>query len=160
MDTTLIVLGIILLVVGLIGDIVPGLPGVPFSYAALLLLHLTDQYQFSWGVLVLWAVITIVAQVLDYVVPAWGTKRFGGTKLGVWGSTIGLIVGLFTSFLGPWGVIIGPFLGAFIGEKMGDMPNDAALRAAFGSFLGILAGTLMKLICSLWMAWIFFAELF
>lgn len=156
MDTALIIIGILCLIIGIVGDIVPGLPGVPVSYAALLLLHFTDKVQFSWQFLVLWAVITTVAQVLDYVVPAWGTKKFGGSKLGVWGSIAGLFIGLF---MGPWGIILGPFLGAVLGEMMDGKAAGNALWAGLGSFLGIMAGTILKLVCSGMMTFYFIKAL-
>lgn len=157
MEITLIILGILCLIIGIAGDIIPGLPGVPFSYVALLLLHFTDKVQFTWHFLLLWAVVTIVAQVLDYVVPAWGTKKFGGSKRGVWGSTIGIFVGMF---LGPMGVIIGPFIGAFLGELTDGKDTPDALRAGLGSFLGIMAGTVIKLVCSCMMTFYFIRAIF
>ena len=81
---------------------------------------------------------------LDYLVPAWGTKRFGGSKYGVWGTTIGLVIGLF---FGPWGIVLGPFFGALTAELIGGKRSDEALRAAFGSFVGFLLDTLLKVIC-------------
>ena len=113
MDILLIVLGAICLLLGLIGCVAPVLPGVPLSYLGLLLLHFTDRVQFSWQFLVVWGVVVVVIQILDYFIPAWGTKKFGGTKYGVWGSTIGLFVGLF---MGPLGIVVGPFIGAVLGE--------------------------------------------
>ena len=113
MDILLIILGAICLLLGLIGCVAPVIPGVPLSYVGLLLLHFTDRVQFSWQFLTVWAVIVIVIQVLDYFIPAWGTKKFGGSKYGVWGSTIGLLLGFF---MGPWGIIVGPFVGAVVGE--------------------------------------------
>ena len=167
MDILLIILGAICLLLGLIGCVAPVLPGVPLSYLGLLLLHWTDRVQFSWQFLVIWGVIVVVIQVLDYIIPAWGTKRFGGSKYGVWGSTIGLLVGLF---MGPWGIVIGPFLGAVLGELLyfnrhpqvtdndgeqsenntqhGKNTNlNRAIRAGFGSFIGLLTGTVLKCIC-------------
>ena len=104
-----------------------------------------------------------MVQVLDFVVPAWGTKKFGGSRSGTWGSIIGLITGLFfLPALGPFGIFTilgGPFLGAFIGEKIEGKDQDGALRAAFGSFVGFLAGTFMKLVASTIIAVYFFKEL-
>ena len=157
MDILLIVLGAICLLLGLIGCVAPVLPGVPLSYLGLLLLHFTDRVQFSWQFLVVWGVVVVVIQILDYFIPAWGTKKFGGTKYGVWGSTIGLFAGFF---LGPLGIIIGPFIGAVLGELIyfnrhpqpaTEQPHNTnfnrALRAGFGSFIGLLTGTLLKLAC-------------
>ncbi|MBQ7439548.1 MAG: DUF456 domain-containing protein [Paludibacteraceae bacterium] len=144
MDIFLLVVAFLLMLVGIIGCIVPGLPGVPLAYAGLWVAQATDRIDFSWQMLLVWGIVTIVVSVLDYVVPAWGTKRFGGTKYGVWGSTIGVFVGLF---LGPWGVIIGPLAGAILGEMLGGKQVEEALKAGWGSFIGLLFGTVLKLIC-------------
>lgn len=172
MDIVLIVLGAICLLVGIIGCVAPVLPGVPLAYLGLLLLHWTERVQFSWQFLTVWAVIVVVIQLLDYFIPAWGTKKFGGTKWGVWGSTIGLFVGLF---MGPMGIVIGPFVGAVVGELLyfNRHPQTAqssdeieknsqfnrALRAGLGSFIGLLTGTIIKLICCGMMVFYFVKEL-
>lgn len=179
MDIFLIILGAICLLLGIIGCVAPVLPGVPLSYVGLLLLHFTDRVQFSWQFLTIWAVIVVVIQLLDYFIPAWGTKKFGGSKYGVWGSTIGLVVGLF---MGPWGIIIGPFLGAVVGEliyfnrhpqttlneteqslnnveQKKNSNLNRALRAGLGSFIGLLTGTILKLICCGMMVFYFVKEL-
>ncbi len=156
MDTVFIILGALCLLAGIIGCIVPALPGVPLSYAGLWLLHATDKVQFSWQFLLVWGIVVIVIQVLDYVVPAWGTKRFGGSKWGVWGSTAGLLVGLF---LGPWGIVVGPFVGAVLFEMLNRQNLQAALKSGFGSFIGLLAGTVVKLIACGLMTYYFIAAL-
>lgn len=169
MDVVLIVLGAVCLLTGIVGCVAPVLPGVPLAYAGLLLLHATDKVQFSWQFLVIWAVVVVVVQVLDYFIPAWGTKRFGGSKWGVWGSTIGLFAGLM---MGPWGVVVGPFAGAVVGEllyigiqrnKEGKenrkTPLRQALKAGVGSFIGLMTGTIIKLICCGMMTYYFVAAL-
>lgn len=144
MEIFLLIVAFLLLVVGIIGCIVPGLPGVPVAYAGLWVAQATDRIDFSWRMLLIWGVVTVVVSVLDYVIPAWGTKQYGGTKYGVWGSTIGVFIGLF---LGPWGVIIGPLVGAVLGEILGGKEVIEALKAGWGSFVGIFFGTILKLIC-------------
>ena len=156
MDIFLIILGSICLLVGILGCVLPVLPGVPLAYCGLLLLHATDKVQFSWQFLVIWAVVTIVVQVLDSVVPIWGTKKFGGSKMGVWGSTLGLLIGLF---FGPWGIVLGPFLGAVIFELIDGKNTRLALKAGWGSFVGLMTGTILKLICCGLMTYYFIAEL-
>ena len=111
MDIFLIVIAGILLIIGLIGCVLPIIPGIPLSYVGILLLHFTENVQFSAVFLIIWAVIVIVIQILDFYIPIWGTKRFGRSRWGTIGSFIGIVVGLFFA---PWGIIIGSFAGAVI----------------------------------------------
>jgi uncharacterized protein YqgC (DUF456 family) len=157
MDYILIGLGIVFIISGILGGVLPVLPGPPLSYIGLLLLHFTAKYQFTERFLIIWAVVTVLVYVLDYIIPVWGTKRYGGSKRGIWGSIIGLIVGLF--FFPPFGIIIGPFVGAVLGELSSGKDSNSALRSGFGSFVGFLTGTLLKLITSGFMTWYFFKEL-
>lgn len=156
MDIALIIFAVLFLVAGILGCIIPAIPGVPLAYAALWLLHATNRVQFSWQFLLIWGIVVVVIQVLDYIIPALGTKRTGGSKAGVWGSTIGLFVGLF---MGPWGIIIGPFAGAVIGELLTGKTTAEAFRSGWGSFLGLLTGTILKLICCGLMTYYFVAAL-
>ena len=180
MDVFLIILGSICLLLGIIGCVVPIIPGVPLAYLGLLCAHWTERAQLSWQELVIWGIITLIIQLLDYIVPAWGTKKFGGSKWGIWGSTIGLFLGFF---LGPLGIIIGPFAGAVVGEliyfnrqpqisttegvQLGSASDTnstqsnlhRALRAGFGSFIGLRTGTIIKCICCGLMIFYFIKEL-
>ena len=144
MDIFLMIIAALLILVGIIGCIVPGLPGVPLAYAGLWIAQATERIDFSWQMLLVWGIVTIVVSILDYVVPAWGTKQYGGTKYGVWGSTIGVFAGMF---FGALGVIIGPLVGAVLGELIGGKEVAEALRAGWGSFIGLLFGTILKLVC-------------
>lgn len=143
MTVFLLIVAFLLLLVGVIGCIVPGLPGTPIAYAALWIAQATDRVDFSWQFLLIWGIVVVVISVLDYVVPAWGTKQFGGTKWGVWGSTIGVFIGLF---FGAVGVILGPLVGAILGELIAGKDLTNAFKAGWGSFIGILFGTILKLI--------------
>ncbi len=145
MDVFLIIIAGLLLLIGFAGVILPLLPGLPLSYVGILVLHFSKAIEFTSEFLVFWAVVVVVVQVLDYYIPVWGTKKFGGSKRGVWGSAIGLVVGLF---LGPFGIILGPFVGAFVGELTANKSSKDAFKAAWGSFVGILVGTTLKLIVS------------
>ena len=150
MDIVLIILGAICLLVGLVGCILPVLPGVPVAYGGLWLLHATSKVQFGCRFLLIWGVVTVVVQVLDAVVP-----------VGVWGSTVGLVAGLF---LGPWGIVLGPFVGAVAGEILANrnengMSLGQALKAGTGSFVGLLTGTVLKLTCVGLMIYYFVAAL-
>lgn len=152
MDALWIVFGVVLMLVGLAGCILPFLPGPPLCYLALLIQQLQSTPPYSRDFLLLWAGIALVVTGLDYVIPLYGTKRFGGTRYGMWGCVVGLVAGLW---LGPLGLIAGPFLGAFLGELLGNAQSDHAFRAAVGSFVGFLFGTLLKLIVCFVMGWYF-----
>ena len=143
MEIILIITAFTCIVVGIIGSVLPVLPGVPLSYAGILLLHFTEKVQFSIPFLILWLVLVILVQLLDYYVPIWGTRKFGGSKRGVWGCAIGMVVGLF---FGPWGIVLGPFVGAIVGELSGGKQTQAAIKAGFGSFIGLLLGIVSKLV--------------
>lgn len=131
------------------GCFLPVLPGLPLSLAGMLLLHSSRFAQFEIWVILVLAFLTIVIQILDYIVPIWGTKKFGGSRLGAWGSILGLIAGMFfLPAIGPFGIITilaGPFFGAWLGELIAGQKNKTAIRAAFGSFVGFIAGTFMKI---------------
>ncbi|SKB80289.1 hypothetical protein SAMN03080601_01238 [Alkalitalea saponilacus] len=157
LDILLIAVGALLLIVGLIGCVLPVLPGPPISFLSLILLQLSRWGDFSSRFLWMAAFLAIMVTVLDYLVPVWGTKRFGGTGKGIWGASIGLVVGFFFA---PWGIVVGPFLGAFVGEMMAHDDSNRAIRAAFGSFVGIIAGVVLKLVVSGYFMWHFFKELF
>jgi len=145
MDLLLVVLGLILCIVGIIGSVLPILPGPPISWLGLLVLHLTNAVPMSYLFLAITLVIAITIFILDYFIPAVGTKRFGGSRAGAIGTTIGLIVGLLSPI--PFGILIGPFVGALIGEMaFNNTEGKQALKAAFGSFLGFLASIFMKLV--------------
>ncbi len=144
MDIALLVIGFILMLFGILGSFLPVLPGPPVSWVGLLLLHLTNAVPDDWWFIGITGVVALTIFIIDYIIPAIGTKRFGGTKAGMIGTTIGLIVGLLAPI--PGGIFIGAFVGAFIGELSNKADNKTALRAAFGSFLGLLTGTFMKLI--------------
>lgn len=149
MNVVLIVIAILMVLVGLVGSVAPGIAGPPFSFLGILLLSFVDGITYSTGFLLLMGVVAAVVYALDYVVPAWGTKKLGGSQAGVRGSTIGLILGLLVTFMFPLGffaVLVGPFVGAYIGEKQAGTSDSQALKAAFGSFLGFLVGTGLKVI--------------
>lgn len=143
MDIALLIIAFVLMLVGIVGCIVPGLPGTPIAYAGLWIAQATDRIDFSWQFLLIWGIVVVIISVLDYIVPAWGTKKYGGTKWGVWGSTIGVFIGLF---FGALGVILGPLVGAIIGELIAGKELEAAFKAGWGSFIGILFGTILKLV--------------
>ena len=155
-DIILVFIGLCLIIGGLIGCIIPAMPGPPLSYVALLLLQFTRFADFSVNFLIISAIITVIVTVIDYVVPVWGTKKLGGSRAGMIGSIFGVLVGLF--FL-PIGIIIGPFIGAVVGELIAGRNTDAAIRSGFGSFVGFIFGTVMKLAVCMVFTYYFAKEL-
>jgi uncharacterized protein YqgC (DUF456 family) len=143
MDIFLLSIGFLLVILGLIGSFLPVLPGPLTGWFGLLVLHFTSIIPMNWTFLGITLAVAIVIWVLDYIIRAIGTKRFGGSKYGVYGTTIGLIVGLLSPI--PFGILIGAFLGAFVGELLFDSKDtNRAIKASFGSFIGLLASATIK----------------
>ncbi|MBP9990416.1 MAG: DUF456 domain-containing protein [Bacteroidales bacterium] len=148
MDIFLIIMACLCGIIGILGSIIPGLPGPPVSWIGLLLIAISSYGDLSNSFLFIAALIAAIITVLDYVVPSMSTKKFGGSKYGIWGCNIGLVISIVGLPFGPQGllgVIFWPFIGAFIGELLNHKPTNIALKAAFGAFVGFLTGTLMKL---------------
>lgn len=147
MDIALFTIGLIFVFVGIAGSILPVLPGPPLGWIGLLLLFLTKAVPNNWWILGITLVIAVIIAILDYVIPMFGTKKFGGTKYGMWGSTIGLFIGIIFT---PIGMILGSMLGALLGELYYDAKDsNRALKAALGSFIGFMTSTFLKIIVSI-----------
>lgn len=148
MEYILLILSLILMITGILGSFLPVLPGPPISWVGLLCIFLIKDIPYNYWLLGITLVITITISVLDYLIPAQGTKKFGGSKYGIWGTNIGLIVGLIAPI--PLGFLIGPFVGALIGELLFDRGNlSRALKAATGSIIGFLVSTFMKFVVTI-----------
>lgn len=143
MDIILTLLGFACLIFGVLGCLLPILPGPPIAYVGLLILNITTKVQFSTELLLFWLFLVVIIQVLDYFIPMLGSKFSGGSKWGNWGCALGTIAGMF--FL-PWGVIMGPFLGAVIGELLGRKEFLQAIKSGLASLLGFFLGTIIKLL--------------
>ena len=142
MDIFLFALSSVLILLGIVGSFLPVLPGPLTSWLGLLLIHqhsgIPSNNTFLW----ITFGVALTVFLLDYIIPALGTKKFGGSKSGVYGASIGLVIGLL--FLGPLGIIAGPFLGAYTGELLQDSNRKKALKAALGALLGFLGGVFLK----------------
>ncbi len=144
-EILLLIGGIASLILGLAGAFLPT-PGPPLSLVGIYLLHYSKFAEFNKNTLTCFVVLTILISVFDYYAPIWGTKKFGGTSYGSWGSTLGLIAGLF--IIPGIGMIMGAFLGAFLGELIGGTTFEKSFKAAIGSIIGLLTGIIGKiLIC-------------
>ncbi|MGW8273208.1 MAG: DUF456 domain-containing protein [Thermodesulfovibrionales bacterium] len=155
-DTLLVVISGGFMLAGLIGCLVPVLPGPPMSYVGLLLMHFAVRYSFSMRALLIYGVLVIVVTALDYLIPVYWVRRMEGSRGGMIGCAVGLVVGVF---LGLPGIILGPLIGAFVGELATGRRPAGALRSAGASAAGLLAGTGMKVALSLVMAFHFISKL-
>ena len=144
MELFLIAAAAVLMLLGIIGSFLPVLPGPITSWFGFLLLYFSPLIEVSKKFLIITLIIAIIIWVLDYFIPAMGTKKFGGSRAGMIGTTVGLLVGLFSPI--PGGIVIGPFLGALFGEMVNKADSKTALKAAFGSFLGFLTSTFIKFV--------------
>lgn len=148
MDILLALIGLFFVFVGLLGAVLPVLPGPPISWLGLLLLYLTSIIPINYTVLVITFLVALLVTVLDYIIPAWGTKKFGGSKYGIIGTSFGLLIGLLIPI--PFGIIIGAFLGALLGEIYNQSSKpDKALKASLGAVIGFFISTGLKLLVSI-----------
>jgi len=155
----LIVLGLLISLLGLAGCILPVIPGPPLSFIALLILHLAkDGGVFSTSFIILMAALTVAVTLLDYIVPAAGAKKYGASRTGVWGSVLGMVIGIL--FFPPWGVFFGALFGAVLGELITGKETATALRAGWGVFVGNLFGVGLKLAASAVMLFFYIKEMF
>ena len=157
MEILLFILSALLIIVGIIGAVVPALPGPPLGYVGLLLLQLTDKVQFSTSFLVVWGIVVLAVTILDYLLPIWTTKKVGGSKAGINGSIIGMVVGIIFT---PIGMILGTLLGAIIGEIIGGASGDKALKSGLATFVGTMLSIGIKLIVCVSLLMYYIIELF
>ena len=157
MEIFLVVIAFLLMIIGILGSFLPVIPGPLTSWAGLLVLNFTKGVEMSQTFLIITLVVAVIIYALDYIIPAIGTKRFGGSKAGMIGTTLGLIIGLIAPI--PFSIIVGPFVGALIGEMMNKNDFNKALKAAFGSFLGFIASTFLKFIVAIVYFGFFIAKL-
>ncbi|MFC4763963.1 DUF456 domain-containing protein [Dyella koreensis] len=153
MDIALYCLAAVLIVAGVAGTILPALPGIPMIFGGIWLVAALDNYERLglWWLVVIGALGTL-GVIVDFVAGAMGAKRVGASQLALWGATVGTIVGMFFGLLG---LVLGPFLGALAGELMA---GNSVLRSAHvgvGTWLGLLFGTLVKLVISFIMIGLF-----
>jgi len=147
LDLILLVLGLILCLIGILGSFLPIIPGPVSSWLGILLLYSTSVVEFNLNFILITFTVAISVSFLDYIIPILGVKKLGGTRSGQIGTIIGLILCLI--LLGPIGIIIGPFLGALLGEMSTNKSFQDSLKPAFGSFIGVIAGSIIKFLISL-----------
>jgi uncharacterized protein YqgC (DUF456 family) len=139
-----IVIGSSLMLLGLAGSVLPILPGPPLSFIGLFLLALLKHFSppLTPTLVIILAIVTILVIVMDYVIPLLGAKKYGASKWGVWGSVLGMAIGIFWS---PFGMLLGAFIGAVVGEWLVGKTKGEALRAGWGVVMGTLFATILRL---------------
>ena len=156
MDYFFVIVGFICLILGLVGCFAPVLPGPPLSFLGLLFMHWSRFGQYTPNTLWMFAILSVLVSIIDYFIPLWGTRKWGGSGAGVTGATLGLVLGFFFS---PIGLILGPFVGAVIGELLAGKKTHEALRSGMGAFIGFVLGTAIKMSLVFVMVYYFIAEL-
>lgn len=157
MDFFLILLGVVFIILGIAGCFVPVLPGPPLAYISLLLLQIGSETPFSWQFMLWMGGLVLAVTIVDYVVPALGAKKWGGSKYGVIGAFAGVVIGLFV--MPPFGLIIFPFIGAFAGEIVAGAATNRAFKSAIGTLIGWIVGTMLKFSLTLVIAYYYFITL-
>jgi uncharacterized protein YqgC (DUF456 family) len=137
-----IAIGLLLLVVGFVGCIIPALPGPPLGFLALLLLKFAEPTIFTNDFLITMAVITGIVYLLDYLLPIMGAKIYNASKLGIWGAILGMIIGIF--FFPPFGMIFGLLFGTIVGELISGKPQKEAVKIGLVSFIFSLLTIIIK----------------
>jgi len=154
----LIVLGIILNIIGIVGVILPALPGIVLNYIALILLYIAKgEVEYNLRMLIVFGMLTLSVTLLDYILPLLGAKKYGASRMGVWGAVIGMLVGIL--FFPPFGIIFGLLIGAFLGELIAGKEQSQAFRAGFATFLGSLTSMVVKLLLAIVMTVYFLIHL-
>ena len=144
MEILLAILACVLAVLGIVGAVVPVLPGPLISFVGLLCAAALPAASTSAATLWTSAFVTAVVSLADYLLPGWMARRFGGSRAGAVGATVGAIAGIF--LFPPVGILLGPFVGAVAGELLHNRDDAAhALQVGMGSFLAFLLGTGLKL---------------
>ena len=158
MDILLIFISGFFILLGIAGSFLPIIPGPMTSWLGIFILSFTQYVLINKIYLFSSFFIALSIFILDYFIPVLGVKKFGGGKGSVLGSSIGLICGLL--FIGPFGILLGPFFGAFIGELVVNINNKkGALKAAVGSLIGFLSGVFLKFVVSIAFAVFYFKSL-
>lgn len=126
------------------GCIIPALPGPPLNLLAIILLKLFLPDAISWPVVIIFSVVTVAVTILDYLLPIWGAKVYEASKFGIWGSIIGMMIGII--FFPPWGMILGLLIGAVLGELVAGKNSAEAFKIGFVTFAASIIMIIAKLV--------------
>ena len=154
----LIVIGLILNIIGIIGVILPALPGIVLNYIALILLYIAKgEVKFSLRMIIVFGMLTLLVTLLDYILPLLGARKYGASRMGIWGAVMGMLLGII--FFPPFGIIFGLLIGAFVGELIAGKDQSQAFKAGFATFIGVLSSIVVKLILAIVMTVYFFIHI-
>lgn len=148
-----LVVCLILVVAGLVGSVIPGMPGTPLYLVAMLIARFCGDVEMSNLELFVIFILVAATFAVDFFLPMWTTKKFGGTKAGVYGSIVGLLAGLFLPIPIPGASIICMFLGAIIGEYIAGQSNDVAVKSGMGNLIGFIVATTVKFVLGVYCGW-------
>jgi uncharacterized protein YqgC (DUF456 family) len=149
MTIALNIIAVGLILVGLACAVLPALPGIPIIFAGIWLLAAVDGYQhLGTGWLIGIAVVGVAGICMDLLAGVLGAKRVGASRQALWGALVGTVIGLF---FGIAGLLLGPFLGAVLGELAAGNSPLRSTQVGVGTWIGLIFGTLMKLVCSVTM---------
>jgi len=156
-DTLLWILSVALIVAGLVGTVLPALPGTLFVLAGIVLGAWIDDFsRVGWGVLSVIGVLALLAWVLDYVAGLLGARKAGASRQAIIGAALGTLAGLF---MGLVGVLFMPLVGAAIGEFIARRDHERAVKVGLATWLGIMAGLVSKVVIAFVMIGVFIAAL-
>jgi|AntAceMinimDraft_16_1070373.scaffolds.fasta_scaffold07590_2 uncharacterized protein YqgC (DUF456 family) len=157
-DSALEVLGIVLLLLGLVGIVLPLLPGILLSWVGFFLYAQASHFeQISFGATMIFLGLSLVTTFLDYALPLIGAKRYKASKSGLFGAGLGSFLGVM--FFGPMGIVLGPFLGVLLGEIYDKKNILKAIKPAKATILGVLISVLAKIVLVLIMTGLVVAAL-
>lgn len=143
MTTVALIIAVLLFIIGLLGTVLPILPGAVLIYGGMLIYGLMTEFAtLDFNFYLIQGLVFAFIFLVDYLATAAGTRHFGGSKQAGWGAAVGMIVGLF---FGPLGILVGPFLGAVGAELLRKTELSQAIRVGFGTLIGLLGGTIIKL---------------
>ncbi|MGR3318708.1 MAG: DUF456 domain-containing protein [Candidatus Anammoxibacter sp.] len=149
-----LVISLLTMLAGLAGTIVPIIPGTPIIWAGAFIYAVSSGFEdITWNVLIVFGILTVFTLIADFFANMYGAKKFGASKWGIIGSTVGMIIGAITT--GVIGLIVGSFLGAVVFELLLGRKFKDAFNAGLGAFIGFLAGSLLKLIIGFVMIGVF-----
>jgi len=145
LEITYFILALIVMFLGMIGAVLPVVPGIPIIWVAAFVYGILTGFEdIGFNYLLVFGLLTVLSLILDWIASLYGAKRMGASKWGIIGAFLGMIVGLF--FGAVAGMIIGPFIGAVLFELLIGKASGPALKAGFGTFLGFVAGVMVKLV--------------